>query len=219
MTKFAYPLAWPDGWPKTKTPWTGSPYKVGGGQSLRDLERSLKLLGVGARATVSMNVPLNSAGRPYSEELERKGALTGGSGVAIYWTRAGVDQSIACDRYFAIGSNIRALWSALEGLRAMERSGAGQVVERIYSGFARLPSGEGAAAAAPPPKPRRPWWQVLGWEMDPLTTGMSAALTLVAAEAMFKSLSRTAHPDAAGGSHEAFIEINEAIAEARRVIT
>lgn len=217
--KFSTPLQWPESYARAKFAESRAPYKVSGSVALGDLERELHLLlrGDYAKARITANIPVNSQGRFYGEDLARKTAPKGGAGVAVYWVRKGIEQVIACDRYDAVGNNIRALGLCIQGMRQMERSGATQVLERVFTGFAALPSGGPSSGPSAPPPPPKPWWEVLGWQTDPLAGGMAPALVLVAAEACFKSLAKDAHPDA-GGSHEGFVALNAAIVDARKVL-
>jgi hypothetical protein len=72
-------------------------------------------------------------------------------------------------------------------LRAIDRAGCTDVLERAYRGFAALP-----AHVTPSP---RPWWKVLGFEGP-------EGLTFTTAKRRFRELAATRHPDR-GGSHEA----------------
>jgi hypothetical protein len=218
--KFSSPLQWPQSYARSSRALPGAPYKVSGSVALEDLERELRLLlrSDYQRARITANLAINSMGRFYGDDLSRKSPPRDGAGVAIYWVRKGIEQVIACDRYEAVGNNIRALGLCIEGMRAMERSGATQVLERVFTGFAALPAGGPSSVPLPPPPPPKPWWEVLGWQADPVAGGMPPTLVLVAAEAMFKSLAKDAHPDAAGGSHERFVELNAAITSARSTL-
>jgi hypothetical protein len=83
-------------------------------------------------------------------------------------------------------------------MRAIERCGATQVVERMYKGFAALPArGETS----------RRWQEVLG--IRDIST-----LTAEKLNHVFKDLARTRHPDH-GGTAEGFRELTEALANAR----
>jgi hypothetical protein len=160
---------------------------------------SLQLLGADKRTIiVSSNVPVRNDGLPYSTYRAPEDP-----GVAVYWsTKALGERVIACDRWDGVHANIRAIGLAVDGLRAMDRAGATQILERAFSAFAALP----AASAAPV---MRPWWEVLGFPQE-----LIGALSLGVIDARFRELAAKAHPDR-GGSAEAMIELNAAREQAR----
>lgn len=196
----AFPLRWPEGWPRTPLAQRArSPYKVTPERATGDLVRSLKLLGASSGSIViSTNIPVRRDGLPYANVREPEDA-----GVAVWWiTRAHGERVLACDRWRKVHENIRAIGLAVDGLRAIDRAGASQILHRAYSAFAALP-------AAPDRVPEQPWWTVLGFNEKVLEV-----LSIPVIEARHRELSRTAHPDR-GGSHEAMTELNRALAQAR----
>jgi hypothetical protein len=46
----------------------------------------------------------------------------------------------ACDKYDVVRDNFTAIAKTLEALRGIERWGAGELMDRAYSGFAQLPA-------------------------------------------------------------------------------
>jgi hypothetical protein len=80
--------------------------------------------------------------------------------------------TIACDRFFALSQNIRAIDLTMQRLRLVDEVGAYSLIQTV----------EGARAL-PPPEPRRPWYQVLGVQPD-------ASLQVVTA--VFRSLVKDA---------------------------
>jgi hypothetical protein len=189
-----YPLQWPPGWKRTT--WRRSaPYKVTIDRAYDDLQNTLKLLGaLKGSVIVSSNVPpRNAFGTPRND-----GATIGDPGVAVYWsTTAHGARVVACDKWNSVRDNVRAIGLALDGLRAMERAGATQIMDRAYEAFGALP----AAPAAPV---ARPWWEVLAFPQ-----ALIAHLTVAVVEARYRELATKAHPDR-GGSNEAMAELNRA---------
>lgn len=197
----SYPLQWPDGWQRTSPGGRRSaPYKVDITTAVDELHGVLKRLGaLSGSVVLSSNVPpRNALGTPRND-----GHNVADPGVAVYWTtRAHGERVVACDKWATVRENVRAIGLALEGLRAMERAGATQILERAFQAFGALP----AAAAAPTV---RPWWQVLE-----LSEGMIGELDIAMVEARYRKLAAKAHPDH-GGSEVAMAELNLAREQAR----
>lgn len=193
----AYPLAWPVGWKRT-TRFQRKPgaYKVPMSAARDDLLRSLKLLGA-RDLVVSSDVPTRRDGVLYSNYLEPDDP-----GVAVYWLQKGQPRVMACDAWRKVHHNVRAIGLAIDGLRAIERSGASQILERAFAGFAALPAEAGANGAPP-------WRDVFG-----VTAG---EFTRDEIERMYRAAARLRHPDA-GGTHDAMAELNRARDEALREI-
>jgi len=113
------------------------------------LIHSIEMLG-GDSVVLSTNIKLRQDGLPYANRL-----LPDDPGIAVYWTRKGRQEVMACDLWLRPWENMRAVGLAIEGLRAMQRSGATQILERAFSSFA-LPAGI----------PPRPWRSVFGFGPD-----------------------------------------------------
>ena len=104
MNTEAYPLQWPEGWPRTKIPGE-SRYKVGYTQAVEELFRELRLLKA-SKIVLSSNVPLRQDGLPYADYARRR---IDDPGVAVYFVRGGDQQMIACDSWDRVSDNIRAV--------------------------------------------------------------------------------------------------------------
>lgn len=178
----AYPLAWPDGWPRRQS-WErkDSAYQVEFGKARDDLLRELRLMG--ARDVVlSSYVPLRRDGLPYANTSEPKDP-----GIAVYWTdRKGHPRVIACDVWRRVRENMRAVGIAIESIRSLERTGASEILERAFAGFARLPASSDH-------------WGVLG-----IRKASRAEL-----DARYRELARQHHPDR-GGDAAVMASINAA---------
>jgi hypothetical protein len=197
----AFPLQWPDGWARTPlSQRRRAPYKLTPDRATSELIHSLKLLGVvGGSIIVSTNIPVRKDGLPYATFREPDD-----QGVAVYWnTRAHGERVMACDKWLRVHENIRAIGLAVEGLRAIDRAGASQILERAYSAFGALPPAADVT-------PVRPWWEVLGLPHEAVKL-----LDLTMCEARYRESARKAHPDA-GGSDAAMAELNRAREEMRR---
>lgn len=197
----AYPLQWPDGWPRTPSYRRGpARYKVEINAAVDGLHRSLGLLGAQSGSVViSSNVPpRNALGTPRND-----GYQVSDPGVAVYWTtKAHGERVMACDRWSSVRENVRAIGLAVEGLRAIERAGATQILDRAYTAFGALPAASGAPVA-------RPWWEVLGLKKEALSFA-----TLAMVEAQWRELAAKAHPDR-GADPALLVELNRAREEAR----
>lgn len=197
----AFPLQWPEGWKRTPPEQQRqAKYKVTPEIATRELLHSLSLLGAERRSIViSSNVPVRQDGLPYAAFR-----VPEDSGVAVYWTTAAHGERVmACDRWTAVYANIRAIGLAAEGLRAIERAGASQILERAFTAFGALP-------ASPDAIPVRPWWEVLSFDEK-----LVSCLSMPVVEARFRELLPKVHPDHTG-SDAACIELNRAREDARK---
>lgn len=198
----AYPLQWPEGWPRTPNYKRGQArYKVEINHAVDELHRSLGLLGaLSGSIVLSSNVPpRNALGTPRND-----GSTVADPGVAVYWTtKAHGERVMACDRWSSVRENVRAIGLAVDGLRAIDRAGATQILERAYSAFGALPASSEAST-------KRPWWDVLGVPQTAL-----GAFDVTMLDARYRELARKAHPDS-GGSAEAMTELNQARDEMRQ---
>lgn len=185
MTKAAeaYPLYWPEGWPRKKDYQRNpSRYEVDFARARDELVRELRL--IGARdVVISSNVPLRRDGLPLASTSEPNDP-----GVAVYWTdRKGRPKVIACDVWRRVRENLRATGLAIEALRTLERTGASEILERAFAGFALLPE-------------TSDHWGVLG-----IPKGSDRATI----DARFRWLARAHHPDR-GGNADVMAGINAA---------
>lgn len=200
----AYPLAWPDGWPKTPDDKRRdrSQFSTTLDRARRQLLEELRMLGAQG-VVISTNLPLRNDGAPRSDIARFR---IGDPGVAIYFLLRKRQMVMARDAYWNVHDNLRSIGHAIAHLRGLERHGGASMMERAFEGFAALP---------PPERPQaRPWREVLGLEEF---TGPAFAV-LAGAEAAWKHLARTAHPDV-GGSDDAMSQINRAIADARKELS
>jgi hypothetical protein len=186
----AYPLQWPVGWARCKFP-KRSPYKLPLERALQELTTELRLFRA-KEFVVSSNVEPRLAGLP------RGPAAATDCGVAVYWEdQQGRPRVMACDAWDSVRGNVRAVAVTINALRQIERSGASQLLERAFTGFAALPADAGASS----------WRAVL--EVPEGAAGQAAI------EAAYRKRAREVHPDK-GGSTEELIRVNRARDEALR---
>jgi hypothetical protein len=186
----AYPLQWPDGWERTPMhERKKSRYSVTPSTAMQNLRDSVRKLG-GDAAIMSSNLDVGVRG------VARVGnpTLLADPGVAIHWARNGKVEVMACDHWRTPWENMQAIHKAIEGLRAMERAGATQIVERAFHAFVL-------------PKPET-WRDVLGIEEGFCPSKKYLHRTV--REALL-----VAHPDRRGNEAD-FKRIEKAGAEARK---
>lgn len=197
----AYPLCWPDGWPRTKSRDQGHPfgsrtYPLTFDRARRQLGDELTRLGAKG-VIVSTNIALRNDGEPNASAARTRQT---DPGVAVYFMLKGKQMVMAQDKYDEIAANLRSLALAIDGMRQLERHGGGTMMERAFAGFTALPAPEGS-------RPKRPWWIVLNYgDSDEAR----ADLTVDEVEARFRALAKKRHPDTDGGSVELMAELNEA---------
>lgn len=192
----AWPLSWPNGWKRTARHERArfgahTIYKA-----IQELYHQVALLGVPrGRVVLSTNLKLRLDGIPYSGQRAPEDP-----GAAVYFELRKAPRVLACDRWDRVEHNLWALAKHVDAMRAMERWGVGSL-EQAFAGFVGLPEHAG----------RRAWWQTLG------LTGPSGHSPDDVQRA-YRERARSAHPDRAGGSHDAMSELNEARAEALRAV-
>lgn len=185
----AYPLYWPEGWPRTEGREQSRFEPRGLAEEAQHIRWEIERLG-GRDTVVSTNVPLRRDGLPYSDHRKN----VGDPGVAVYFTLKGKPQCIPCDRWLTVEENCRAIWKSIEAMRGLERWGARSFVDAAFRGFEALPA-PGVTN----------WRHILGSEIT----------TLEQAEVRYRRLARERHPDSPTGSDAMMAELNVAIAKAR----
>ena len=217
MNAEAYPLSWPIGWQRTapsfrkraqfgkveQRPASGGGFYSPKGQlSVYDgvarVLNELRMMGVpDYDVIVSSNAPLRRDGLPRSDTNPTD------PGAAVYWrTEKGRSQVMAIDLYDRLADNLGAIAATLNAMRAIERHGGAQILERAFTGFTALPA---------PGQTLRSWREVLGFEPgapDP---------SLEQLEARYRVMRSAHHPDR-GGSSEGFQAVQTAYEQARQAI-
>lgn len=187
----AYPLTWPQGWPRTKAPGT-SQFRTSISGALNNVQDSIRRFASDSgkkveSVVISSNVTLGVQ-RPEDP------------GVAVYFTWDGISTCICVDRYKKVEDNLQAIHHCIEAERTKLRHGGINLVRAAFRGYAALPPPDGSGG--------REWWQVLGVSRDATADRINEA---------FRAKSKEAHPDRAGGSDSAMAELNNARAEGLRV--
>lgn len=192
MTEKAYPLHWPENWPRNQRP-ASSQFKTSLAGALKNVQDSIRKFANDSGKKVddlviSSNVTLGDQ-RPKD------------SGVALYFSWDGISTCIAVDRYAKVEENLQAIHHCIEAERTKLRHGGLNLVRAAFRGYAALPP--------PSAGGKRKWSDVLGF------TSPGQAVSKDMVEKRFKELVKKHHPDN-GGDAEKMAEINQAVAEARQ---
>lgn len=180
MTVTAYPLTWPQGFPRSKTR-EGGKFKATLAGALKNVQDSLRLFASDSNRKlqdliISSNVTLGSQ-RPDDP------------GVAVWFTWDGLGVCIAVDRYSTVEANLQAIHHILEARRVELRHGTLALVRATFTGFRALPS-----------PPGEQWWAILGVKADVSRQEIDAA---------YRTLRSKHHPDK-GGDPEQFQRVQRA---------
>lgn len=202
----AYPLQWPEGWPRTNPD-----ARIPGGFSVRRRSNSmaedlsvadgvarvlleLNRFGISREdIVISTNLKTRLDGLPRSDQR-----APDDPGVAVYWeTRNRARKVMAIDQYLKVADNLAAVAATLDAMRAIERHGGAQILDRAFTGFAALPA-----------PGSRSWREVIG--VGPNVRDVAEV------RAAFRRRARLHHPDLPGGSHDAMTELNAALVTAEK---
>lgn len=202
----AYPLAWPDGWPRTpadrrqdskykfrKQRWDKrSPFWTfaeARDALLAELDRH-----AATNVVLSSNYRLRRDGLPGAADRAPED-----TGLALYFSLGGEQKVMACDMHVRAEENMRSITLALEALRQLERHGGGAMMNRAFAGFTALPR------PSTPDRPK-PWHEVLGCRPDATKDEIERA---------YRAAAKKAHPDA-GGNDDWMAAVNTARDEGMR---
>lgn len=184
----AFPLAWPEGWPRTpdhkRT--SGSRFNTTFERARSELVNELRRLGAG-NVVISSWLPLRRDGLPYADQARKR---LDDPGVAVYFTLRKRQMVMARDAYTSVHDNLRSIGLGIAHLRGLERHGGGTMMERAFEGFAALPAPSG-----------RDCWAILGIKREEATREAVAD--------KFRELVRRHHPDNGGDPIE-FDEVRKA---------
>ena len=161
MTIPAYPLQWPAGWKRLEPRFrtrakfgrqTQSNYgnwkhraELSIAQATDRVRDELRRMGIlDDDLVISTNLQLRLDGLPRSSQRDPEDP-----GVAVYWrepaSREAAPRCMAIDRYDRVADNLAAVAATLEAMRAIERHGGAEILERAFTGFTALPAPGGTA--------------------------------------------------------------------------
>lgn len=189
----AFPLYWPEGWPRARSR-HNSPFRQGFGQAREFLFAEIRRMG-GQRVVLSTNVPLRNDGLPRANMPNPSDP-----GAAAYFRYKTHDLVFACDRWRLCTDNVYAIAKTIEAMRGIERWGASELLERAFTGFKALPE-----------KGSQSWRSILGIPQEHLVNRQVI-------EDRFRELAKRLHTDIAGDTpenREKFQQLLEARAAAR----
>lgn len=193
-----YPLTWPLGVARTKSPVRSSFNPRTYSAAVREVRDEL--------------AKLNARNVVVSTNLAGDSVRNGDHGAAVYWTGpAGAKSAwephvITCDRYLRLESNLHAIALSLDALRGLDRWGAVRR-EQAFAGFRALPAGDAGPTAT------RPWRDVLGVPTDGWVATAPPIAIIAYARDRHRDLIRQHHPDRGGDAARA-AEINAALDQA-----
>ena len=185
-----YPLAWPDGLPRTESKVT-SQFRTTLSAAIGNVKKSLVAFANDTNRNVSeVVVTSNVAGIAFDAPKH--------TGVAVWFEWEGAQRCIAVDRYPKVEDNLQAIHHIIEARRTEMRHGGLHIVRQTFKGFIALPAPPGA----------KPWREVLG---------LTGPVTAKDIDAAYREKAGTAHPDK-GGSTEDMTALNRARAEAKAAV-
>ncbi len=192
MAASAYPLQWPEGWPRTPYPdqINTNRFSTTFDRAKRQLFEEMRLLKA-TDVVISSWLPLNRDGTPRADAARRK---IEDPGVAVYFRLRGRDLVIARDAFMTVHDNLRSIGLSIEGLRQMERHGGAHMMDRAFTGFMAIE--------------HRDWRKVMGFAPGERPGPNSLMIR-------WKQLAKERHPDS-GGSEGQMSNLNVAYADARR---
>lgn len=209
----AFPLQWPEGFSRTKPPersklrskvWSSEGYHtiLTISSAMQEIEEAARLL-IGRKTwevlkenecIISTNMRRRkNDGGIYANEKEPDD-----SGVAVYFMYEGQMRSIACDKWLTVKENMHAIAKTIEAMRGIDRWGASDMLNRMFTGFIGIPEDAGLS-----------WPSILG-----VSPGAPAAQITKA----YREKLKRVHPDT-GGSEEETVILNEAYNRALTEIT
>ena len=190
----AFPLKWPEGYARTPAEQRRrSQFRQTIATARAFLQEEVRRL-EGSNLVISSNQP-----------LKQNGELRGDSqrftstdyGVAVYFDWKGRSYTMCCDAYRQLWENLYAIARTIAALRQIDRDGVSDFLERAFTGFPALPAaGESTAFDA---------WSILG---------IAPTRDVDTIRAAWREKSKVAHPDAPGGSPQAWDELQEALKQA-----
>lgn len=186
----AYPLCWPQGFPRWKSGRSTGAFKTDFDAAVRNVRKSLELFAKDSgrkieRPVLSSNVDLNPL-------TANTGNRPGDPGVAVWFSWDSLQVCIPVDRYVTPAADLQAIHHIIEARRVELRHGTLALVRATFTGFQALPAPKGK-----------------GWR-DVLQLADVSIVSRSHVETAYRALSRERHPDTPGGSTDAMAELNNA---------
>lgn len=193
-----YPITWPEGWRRTpplarrRGQFSNRGSRMTVGAAVQRVLYELQRLGVAdGDAVISTDLRLRLDGLPRADQGEPLDP-----GAAVYWRdKADRMKVMALDQYDRVADNLAAVAASLEAMRAIERHGGAEILERSFTGFDALP---------PPPDPFK-------------TLGITRSANVDSVQAAWRAKVRAA-ADPIHGSQNLLVEINVARDQCLKII-
>ncbi len=179
-TAAAYPLAWPDAFPRSRAREKGA-FRATFSAAIGNVQASLNRFGSDSGKSV--------AGVVLSSNVTLGVNKPADPGVAVWFTWDGLQVCIPVDCYASPEAKLQAIRHVLEARRTELRHGTLALVRATMKGFIALPA-----------LGTTPWWQVLR---------VAEAATKAEIQAAYRKLAAARHPDT-GGSEAMMAEPNAA---------
>ena len=181
MEASAYPLCWPEAFPRAKIREKGA-FRTTLTGALENVRDSLRRFGVDSGKSVASVV--------LSSNVTLGASKPADPGVAVWFTWDGLQVCIPVDRYNSPEANLQAIHHVIEARRVEMRHGTLALVRATMKGFVALPA-----------PGKTPWWQILK---------VSALAGKGDIEAAYRKLAKERHHDSPGGSGAMMAELNVA---------
>lgn len=127
----------------------------------------------GHSVIISTNIPLRLDGLPYATF-----ATPEDKGVAVYFVKGKENYVFCCDKWNNINDNMHAIGKTIEALRAIDRWGVSEMMDRAFLGFQQLPPGNRSVS--------KKWYEILEVE---------ESCDWEAVRSAYRSKVKTFHPD------------------------
>lgn len=155
----AFPLCWPSGWKRIPSSrrrdglFKTNQRPVTVIEACNRVYDQLEMFG-GSNVIISSNLLATQDNRPRSVKT-----VPDDPGVSVYWLQRGAQRCMAIDRYTTVAQNIAAIAATLDAMRAIDRHGGAEILDRAFSVRAssrqRLEETTGSQAARRRPKSQR----------------------------------------------------------------
>jgi hypothetical protein len=183
-----YPLDWPHSYARRKEV-RRSQFSQTFSSARQQLEYELNELDA-SNIIISMNMEVTPSG-----SLKATSRQPSDPAVAVYFVVNGEEKVMACDKWDAVEDNLRAIGLTLEKMRAIDRYGVSEILNRMFHGLNLDALPESISNS-------KDWWTVLGVKA-------TASKDEIAKAVRRKKLE--CHPDRNGGDETKWREFQEAL--------
>lgn len=183
-----YPLDWPHTYARRKET-RRSQFSQTFASARQQLEYELNELDA-SNIIISMNFEVSPSG-----SLKATTRQPGDTGVAVFFVVNGEEKVLACDKWDAVEDNLRAIGLTLEKMRAIDRYGVSEILDRMFHGLNLDALPQFASNG-------RDWWDVLGVKKTASKEEIAKAV---------RKMKIDCHPDHNEGDETKWQEFQEAL--------